>query len=401
VSQILQHDVTFGRRRSKLQVYSILDSSLSSSFPSAPAVTPCLAAGVDLGTTIAASAANYHFPCEAAIIASSIDGGKKKLWIWDIEHDRLSAHQCAFDDEDCAFTWADCIWGHHPRSIFCVESCRLKIVDLRSNVVSSAIEIGSRGFLPSGRFYGAHNPRDARVPMIVTTSSSAVSLWDLRYFREPVAQLLHHLEHDPPALIASSFRDCNLDVHSSTSIDRCLTMDVVVCSSRFSYPLLHSVKIGDENSSVTVGLPLAIHGLREAHRLRHSSRALHADGAQTCASATSGMCLLSNSLPKGVRTVAFFASSNGHILLSYARDNIEHCSVEPGPSFLSHSLLKPHCPPRVIEESSHAESAADAYETLVKSKTPNCCSELSTPLSPSADFSTWMTSPRNFTDSTD
>ena len=57
-----------------------------------------------------------------------------------------------------------------------------------------------------------------------------------------------------------------------------------------------------------------------AHELQHSSRALHPDGAQSSAAVTVGMCLLSNSLPRGIQTVAFFSSLSGDIWLSYASD---------------------------------------------------------------------------------
>ena len=293
-----------------------------------PPITPCLVSSVDFGTQICASAANYHFPCEAAAVTSSERGGRNKLWIWDFERGEMDSYLRAFDDEECASSWAECIWGHHPRSIFCLGPRRMNMVDLRSAAVSSAIDIGSNSFLPSGRFHGAHSICDSRVPMIVTTSSSAVSLWDLRFLREPVVQWLHHLEHDPPSLIASSIRNCSRDMNGHNPIDDRLCMDVLVCGSYFSYPLLHSISLGDESAPVSVGLPQSIHGLRYAQQLHHSSRALHPDGAQSAAAATAGMCSLSNSLPDGIRFIAFFSSLSGDIWLSFASDKDGNRAVE-------------------------------------------------------------------------
>ena len=230
-----------------------MDSPLSPSGPLLPSATPCLTSNVEFGTDIASSAANYHFHGEAAAVASGTAGGKNKLWIWDIERSAAHSYLSAFDDDGSASLWAECIWGHHPRSIFCLGLRSMKMVDLRSAAVSTAIHIGTAGFLPSGRFHGAHSPRDPRVPMIVTTSSSAVSLWDLRFLREPVAQHLHHLEHDPPSLVSSSIRNGRGDVaHESSSGS--LVMDVLVCSSMFGHPLLHSITIGDEYAPLTTGL---------------------------------------------------------------------------------------------------------------------------------------------------
>ena len=308
---------TLSRRRTKLQFYNLLNTSLSAKGCCSPVTTPCLVSTVDFGAHIAASAANYHFPCEAAAVTSSV-GGRNKLWIWDFERGEVDAYLRAFDDEECASSWAECIWGHHPRSIFCLGPRRMNMVDLRSAAVSSAIDIGSAGFLPSGRFHGAHSPCDSRVPMIVTTSSSAVSLWDLRFLREPVVQWLHHLEHDPPSFIATSIRNCSRDVFGRDTVDDRLLMDVLVCGSCFSHPLLHSINLGNEFSPVKVGLPQSIYGLRHAHQLHHSARALHPDGAQSASATTSGMCSLSNSLPEGIQFIAFFASLNGDIWLSYA-----------------------------------------------------------------------------------
>jgi hypothetical protein len=239
----------------------------------------------------------------------------------------VHSYHGAFDDDGIASSWAECIWGHHPRSIFCLGLRCMKMVDLRSAAVSTAIDIGTAGFLPSGRFHGAHSPCDPRVPMIVTTSSSAVSLWDLRFIREPVVQHLHHLEHNPPSLVSSSIRNSCGDVaHNSRS--GCLVMDVLVCSSMFGQPLLHSITIGDESTPLTTGLPQSIPGLRHAHQLHHSSRALHPDGAQSSSTCTSGMCLLSSSLPKGIETVAFFASLSGTIWLSYSSDEKDSLIAE-------------------------------------------------------------------------
>jgi hypothetical protein len=283
-------------------------------------LTPCLVSTVDFGAQILASAANYHFPGEAAAVAPSAESGHNKLWLWDIERGAVDSYLRAFDADDHAGAWGECIWGHHPRSIFCFGQRSMKTVDLRSAAVSSAIEIGGAGALPSGRFHGAHSPRDSRVPMIVTTSSSAVSFWDLRFLREPSAQIMHHLEHEPPSIISSCVRTIDSGNNLSNSLNDCLYMDVLACGSRFGYPLLHSVKIGDESSPVSVSLPQAVYGLRAAHQQQNSSNALHPEGAHSAAAVTSGMCMLSSSLPIGIRTVAFFASLNGNIWVSCVSD---------------------------------------------------------------------------------
>lgn len=311
------------RRRTKLQFYKIIDISSSSFSPLAPDLTPCLVSTVDFGAQILASAANYHFPGEAAAVAPSADSSHNKLWIWDIERGAVDSYLRAFDADDHAGAWAECIWGHHPRSIFCFGQRCMKTVDLRSAAVSSAIEIGGASALPSGRFHGAHSPRDSRVPMIVTTSSSALSLWDLRFLREPSAQIMHHLEHEPPSIISSCVRGIDCGSSPYNSLNDCLYMDVLACSSRFGYPLLHSVKVGDESTPVSVSLPQSVYGLRAAHQQQNSSSALHPDGAHSAAAVTSGMCLLSTSLPPGVRTVAFFASLNGNIWVSCVSDKAD------------------------------------------------------------------------------
>jgi hypothetical protein len=317
---------TFVRRRTKLQFYNTNTASSLNASASSP-LTPCLASSVDFGTQILASAANYHFPGEAAAIAPSLDCGQKRLGIWDLERDVVQSYVRAFDDEELDSPWADCLWGHHPRSIFCFGQRHMKTVDLRSAAVSSEIEIGSSGFLPSGRFHGAHSPRDSRAPMIVTISSSALSLWDLRFLREPVAQMLHHLEHDPPCIVSSCIRSRCSEVQDQ-NVQESLSMDVLVCGSVFGYPLLHSVKLGDEDTPLSMSLPQSIHGLRQMQQQRCSSRALHPDGAQSSATTTSGMCLLSDSLPKGVRTLAFFASLNGNIWLSCVSDRADtHAAI--------------------------------------------------------------------------
>ena len=348
-------------------------------------LTPCLLSSVEFGAEIAASAANYHFPGEAAAVTPSFANGSNNLWIWDIERGKVDSYLRAFDDEDTTSTWAECIWGHHPRSIFCFGPRRMKMVDLRSAAVSSAIDFGTAGFLPSGRFHGAHSPCDARMPMIITSCSSAISSWDLRYLREPVTQVLHHLEHDPPSLIASSLHDCNDDCNTNN----CLSMDVLFCSSCFSYPLLHSIKLGDECTPVTVGLPRSIHGLRHAHQLLHTSRASHPDGAQSTSATTSGMCLVSNSLPKGIQTIAFFASLNGDIWLSYASNNgvkVQLGSVAPETS--SHWKLS-------IDHNAGASfQSASENECNTNSRVNVSDDSSERSLLPLSDFQKWMTFPR-------
>ncbi len=352
-----------------------------------PSFTPCLLSSVEFGTDVAASAANHHFPGEAAAVASSFGAVRHKLGIWDIERGEVDFYLRAFDDEGRASTWADAIWGHHPRSIFCFSPRRMKMVDLRSAAVSTAIDIGTAGFLPSGRFYGAHSPCDARVPMIFTSCSSAVSSWDLRFLREPVAQCLHHLEHDPPSLIASSIRDCTLgsDGHQKSSR---LSMDILTCSSFFGYPLLHSIKIGDEHTPVTFGLPHSIYGLRHAHELQHSSRALHPDGAQSSAAVTVGMCLLSNSLPRGIQTVAFFSSLSGDIWLSYASDECskaERGNVAGSASFHLESQVS-HGAASTLQSVDHE------FEPNLRNNFADDARELILPAS--SEFQKWMAFPR-------
>jgi hypothetical protein len=366
-------------------MYNILETPFSSNSPLLSSVSPCLLSSVELGSDIIASAANYHFPGEAAAVASSSEGGRNKLWIWDIERGEVDSYLRVFDDESSAFNWAESIWGHHPRSIFCFGPRRMRMVDLRSSAVSTAIEIGSTGVLPSGRFFGAHSPRDPCVPMIFTSCSSAVSSWDLRFLREPVAQILHHLEHDPPSLITSSIRGNN-DLETSN----CILMDVLICSSCFSYPLLHSIKIGDESDPATVGLLQSIHGLRQAHQLHHSAKASHPDGAQSSADTTSGMCLLSNSLPKGIKTAAFFASLSGDIWLSLVSDygvEVERdCSAFTKSSDMEFSIK---------------HRAASSFEIEKDVAGPTLRSNLSDDdgerlLLPLPEFQKWMSFPRMF-----
>ena len=355
-----------------------------------PSATPCLASNVEFGTDIASSAANYHFHGEAAAVASSTAGGKNKLWIWDIERSAVHSYLSAFDDDGSASSWAECIWGHHPRSIFCLGLRCMKMVDLRSAAVSTAIHIGTAGFLPSGRFHGAHSPCDPRVPMIVTTSSSAVSLWDLRFLREPVAQHLHHLEHDPPSLVSSSIRSNRGDGAHNSRNGGSLVMDVLVCSSMFGHPLLHSITIGDEATPLTTGLPQSIPGLRHAHQLHHSSRALHPDGAQSSATCTSGMCLLSSSVPKGIETVAFFASLSGNIWLSYTSDESYIHIAERAPAAHAKSAqLQPSISGRAVAPCPALDDVLDKNST---SRFPDESNERSPLLL--SEFQKWMAFPR-------
>jgi hypothetical protein len=134
---------------------------------------------------------------------------------------------------------------------------------------------------------------------------------------------MHHLEHEPPSIISSSIRSFGNVGNPDDSFRECLYMDVLVCGRRFGYPLLHSIKMGDEATPVVVTLPQAVHGLRAANQQKNGSSALHPDGAQSAAFTTSGMCLLTNSLPAGVRTVAFFASFNGNIWFSCVSDRAD------------------------------------------------------------------------------
>jgi hypothetical protein len=368
-------------------MYNILETPFSSNSPLLSAVSPCLLSSVELGSDIIASAANYHFPGEAAAVASSVEGGGNKLWIWDIERGEVDSYLHVFDDDSSAFTWAESIWGHHPRSIFCFGPRRMRMVDLRSSAVSTAIDIGSAGVIPSGRFFGAHSPCDPRVPMIFTSCSSAVSSWDLRFLREPVAQILHHLEHDPPSLITSSIRNCSRG-NNDFETSNCILMDLLICSSCFSYPLLHSIKIGDESAPATVGLLQSIHGLRQAHQLHHSAKVSHPDGAQCSADTTSGMCLLSNSLPKGIKTAAFFASLSGDIWLSLVSDfgvEVERDFVASANSSDLEFSIKHRA-------ASSFEMEKDVVGTSLRSNLSDDASERL--LLPLLEFQKWMAFPR-------
>ena len=111
--------------------------------------------------------------------------------------------------------------------------------------------------------------------------------------------------------------------------------------------------------------------------------------AQSTSATTSGMCLVSNSLPKGIQTIAFFASLNGDIWLSYASNNgvkVKLGSVMPETS--SHWKLS-------IDHNAGA-SFQSAIENECNTNSRGNISDDSSERSllPLSDFQKWMTFPR-------